>query len=331
MSDRALTVAGILAITADFLAKKDPSCPRLEAELLLGRVLGLKRVSLYVNFERLLSEAEIGQYRELVRRRAAHEPVAYILGQKEFYGLELSVTPDTLIPRPETEHLVDEALRLLKEAAEGPAREPDLPPGEDPESEDDGEHPKAPAPAPAREPETVPGQARPVPEPLVADIGTGSGAIALALLSSHPSLRVEATDVDPKALAVASLNAKKLGLDARVAFHEGDLAAPLAGKSLDLVCANLPYVPDRDMDSLAPTVALYEPPLALRGGPEGLDLIARLLSSVRPLLREEGFVLLEIWPDSLAKVQALAAQAGLTPMAPVLDYSKKARIFVAQA
>jgi release factor glutamine methyltransferase len=381
MTDRVWTVAEILATTTEFLAKKDPSSPRLEAELLLGRVLKLNRVNLYVNFARNLTPEEISAYRELVRRRGGREPVAYILGHKEFYGLNLAVTPATLIPRPETEHLVDEALRLLRKGTQAEKKPTegldttqnvdlgDLPPEATPSAEtdeandpedtgDDSPNPdtagastgaksvtgagagaiaentprvvqKAPATAqkPAREPVPVPGQE---PSRLVADVGTGSGAIALALLSSLPNLRVVATDVNPKALAVAKENAKTLGLEGRVKFLEGHLAEPLAGNLFDLICANLPYIPDADLATLSPDVANFEPKLALKGGPDGLDLIAPLIASVKPLLKEGGHLLLEIWPDTVPKLNRLALDAGLLPLEPLLDYSKKPRIFVAK-
>ncbi|MDR0356287.1 MAG: peptide chain release factor N(5)-glutamine methyltransferase [Deltaproteobacteria bacterium] len=293
MSEKTWTVADILAVSADFLAKKDPSSPRLEAELLLSQVLKLNRVSLYVNFERVLSPAEVGQYRELIRRRGQHEPVAYILGEKEFYNLKLAVTKDTLIPRPETEHLVDEALRLLKGNMA-------------PDGEDRPEKPQA------------------------ADVGCGSGAIGLALVSAHKGVRVSATDISAQALAVARGNAERLKLGARMEFFEGDLAAPLAGRSFDLICANLPYIPDAEMTTLPPDVANFEPSSALKGGPEGTDLIERLLPQAKELLKPGGHVLLEIWPRSLERVTALALDGGFTPLEPVVDYAQHDRIFVAQ-
>jgi release factor glutamine methyltransferase len=295
MPERTFTVAEILAITTDFLAKKDPSCPRLEAELLLSEIIKLNRVNLYVNFERVLTASEVNSYRELVKRRGNHEPVAYILGHKEFYKLDLKVTPATLIPRPETEHLVDEALRLIKESSN--------------ESTDALELPEA---------------------PLAADIGTGSGAIALALLSAHPKLRVEATDISPEALEVARDNAKTLMFEDRITFHLGHLAEPLAGHCFNLICANLPYIPDNELGTLAPDVSLFEPKLALEGGPEGLNLIENLLTEVKPLLKDGGHLLLEIWPDTVPKLQQLTLSAGLVPLEPILDYSKKPRIFVAK-
>ncbi|MDR1657242.1 MAG: peptide chain release factor N(5)-glutamine methyltransferase [Deltaproteobacteria bacterium] len=287
MPEKIWTVANILATTADFLGKKDQSCPRLEAELLLSKVLDLKRVQLYINFERVLTEAELTSYRQLVLRRRSFEPVAYILGQKEFYGLELTVTSDTLIPRPETEHLVDEALRLLKQGA--------------------------------------------CDAPKTADIGCGSGAIAIALAKNNAQVSVEAVDISAEALKIAEKNAHAHQLTDRITFRLGDLAKPLAGMSFDLICANLPYIPDAALKTLAPTVANYEPLLALAGGPEGIDLISRLLKTAPELLKPGGYILLEIWPDSLGLVTASAKAAGLKPLEPVLDYSKKNRIFVAQA
>jgi release factor glutamine methyltransferase len=316
MPERSWTVAEILATTTDFLGKKDPSCPRLEAELLLSRILKLNRVSLYLNFERVLTPPEIAAYRVLVRRRGNHEPVAYILGQKEFYKLPLKVTPATLIPRPETEHLVDEALRFLRQECHSAAT-------------DDSKLGEAKDEAPDESKDFGQDNA-PKENPLAADVGTGSGAVALALLSSHPTLKVVATDISPEALEVAKENAKTHKLIDRVTFLQGHLSEPLAGRVFDLICANLPYIPDADMATLAPDVAMFEPKLALSGGPDGLDLIAAFLANVKPLLKVGGHLVLEIWPDSVVKLHELARSAGLEPQEPVLDLSMKARIFVAK-
>ncbi|MDR1486876.1 MAG: peptide chain release factor N(5)-glutamine methyltransferase [Deltaproteobacteria bacterium] len=285
MADKTWNVADILATTADFLAKKNPSSPRLEAELLLSEVLGLKRVQLYINFERILTTSEVDAYRELVRRRAAREPIAYILGRKEFYKLDLTVSPSTLIPRPETEHLVDEAIRILKRLNLAQAK--------------------------------------------VADIGCGSGAIALALASNLPQITVSAVDISAEALEVAEQNAKKHNLAERIRFFAGDLTEPLVGERFDVICANLPYIPHEEMANLAPDVALFEPKSALDGGVDGLEPIQKLLTNVTDFLSPQGHLLLEIWPSSIGKLQELAGRFGLNPQEPVLDYSKKPRIFVA--
>jgi release factor glutamine methyltransferase len=416
MSERTWKVAEILATTTDYLAKKDPSSPRLDAELLLSRVLKLNRVNLYVNFERVLTPQEIVSYRELVRRRGNHEPVAYILGHKEFYKLDLRVNASTLIPRPETEHLVDEALRLLRKGTKDEKKpiegldtiqtvfeeeeqklpedtyddtfdenfdeiddDVDNPAGLDnlaakqtpplaqakplppeppsasakplsPERPITPARPSAPAntlpparpSAPANTlPQTRPSSpAKPLPpeeesqspQPTLwaADIGTGSGAIALALLSAHRTLKVVASDISPEALNVAKQNALNHKLENRVNFVQGNLTEPFGDRRFDIVCANLPYIPDADLANLSPDVANFEPMLALKGGPQGLDLIAPLISSVKRILKDNGYLLLEIWPETLPQINELAQAAGLVPSSPILDYSKKARVFVAQ-
>ncbi len=282
------TVGRLLSATAEFLAGKGSATPRLDAELLLARVLALTKVQLYVGFERLVEPAELDRYRELVRRRAQHEPVAYILGEKEFYGLKLKTTPAALIPRPETELLVDEALRLAKKHWPEEALQ-------------------------------------------VADIGCGGGAIALALARELPKAEILAVDLSAEALALARTNAQDLGLAERLAFFEGDLAAPLAGRRFHLVCANLPYVPDSEMAGLMPDVGGHEPHLALNGGPEGLALIRRLLKDAPGLLHPGGRVLLEIWPGSLAALTASAAQFNLTVEGVLRDLAGHQRVAVLAA
>ncbi len=279
-------VGRLLATTTAFLRDKGSATPRLDAELLLSRVLKMTKVQLYVNFERDLGDGELGDYRELVRRRARHEPVAYILGSREFYGLELKTTPAALIPRPETEHLVDEALRLAR----------DLWPGE---------------------------------AVAAADIGCGTGAIALALAKNLKPAEVAAVDLSPDALNLARENAAALHLADRVTFHQGDLLAPLAGQDFHLVCANLPYIPTAEMAGLMPDVGQHEPRQALDGGPAGLTPIIRLLETVAAHLRPQGRVLLEIWPDSLPRLLAEADRLALIPDGEVIrDLAGHARVVV---
>lgn len=278
-------VGRLLTTTASFLKEKGCACPRLDAELLLSRVLSMSKVQLYVNFDRALNQPELDEYRELVRRRCRHEPVAYILGRREFYGLALKTTPAALIPRPETEHLVDEALRLAREL--WPGRELAL-----------------------------------------ADLGCGSGAIALALAKNLPSAEIAAVDLSPEALALARENAAALGLAERVTFVPGDLLAPLAGRRFHLICANLPYIPTPEMAGLMPDVGLHEPHLALDGGPRGLSLIERLLESAPDHLEDQGRLLLEIWPDSLAELEGLAGSLGYRLDEPIRDLAGFNRIVV---
>lgn len=278
-------VGRLLVTTASFLKDKGCASPRLDAELLLSRVLKMSKVQLYVNFERALSQPELDEYRELVRRRCRHEPVAYILGQREFYSLPLKTRPAALIPRPETEHLVDEALRLAREL--------------------------------------WPGQAL-----ALADLGCGSGAIALALAKNLPTAEIAAVDISPEALELARENASALNLAQRVDFHQGDLLAPLSGRRFQLICANLPYIPSEEMARLMPDVGLHEPHLALDGGPRGLSLIARLLETAPDHLADQGRLLLEIWPDSLPELESLAGSLGYKLDEPIRDLAGFNRIVV---
>lgn len=285
-ASEAWLVGRLLATTTSFLGGKGSSTPRLDAELLLCRVLKMPKVQLYVNFERIMTQAELDEYRDLVRRRAKHEPVAYILEHKEFYGLKLKTTPAALIPRPETEHLVDEARRLVKE----------LWPDE--------------------------------PSLTAADIGCGSGAIALALAKNLPQARVAAVDISPAALDLARINATALELADRISFHQGSLLEPLAELSFHLVCANLPYIPTGEMAGLMPDVGLHEPHLALDGGPDGLTLIEKLLDLAPPRLQPRARILLEIWPSSLPGLEKAAAARGLALLDTVRDMAGHNRIAV---
>jgi release factor glutamine methyltransferase len=232
------SVADVLRDATSTLAGAGSGTPRLDAELLLAEVLGVDRSSLIVDARAEVDVDSLGRFDALVARRAASEPVAYILGRKGFRRIELFVDRRVLIPRPETELLVEVGL-------------------------------------------TLPRGSR------VVDVGTGSGAVALALKDERPDLRVVGTDVDPAALAVARSNGIHLGLD--VSFVEGDLLDGVPGR-FDAVLANLPYVAAGA--ELPPDVALYEPTRALFAGADGLDVIRRLVaqaSDVPLLALEVGF------------------------------------------
>ncbi len=236
------TIATLLETSAGYLRGKGSSSPRLDAELLLAETLGLERIRLYTEFDRPLAAGEVDSFRLLIARRAAHEPVAYILGRAHFRRLELEVRPAVLIPRPETEELVEAALDLLRRR----------PPWRDKSS----------------------------PACLIADVGTGSGAIALALAQEggHPVL---ATDLHAEALAVAARNAAAVGVEALVELKETDLLAGVPAASLHLVVSNPPYVTSGDMALLAPDIRMFEPETALEAGPDGLAVIRRLAARSR--------------------------------------------------
>jgi release factor glutamine methyltransferase len=248
--------------------------PNLDAEVLLAHALGWTRDELYRQ-----PRAEVGtQQRELylsyVRRRARHEPVAYITGVKQFYGLTFQVTPDVLIPRPETELLVELALDAARRRDPGCQSKPD---------------------------DSVAGGG----EPLLADVGTGCGAVAIALAVNLPQVRIIATDVSSRALGVARRNATSHGVAKRVALVRGDLLEPLSQRT-DIVVANLPYIADHEFPHLPPDVRDYEPRAALRGGETGTEVIEGLLTQTPRRLAEGGTVLVEIGHAQARRVCAAA-------------------------
>ncbi len=220
----AATVRDALGAAVDGLAAAGVDAPRLDAELLLGEAMGCERAALVAESGAEVPAAAGRRFGELVRRRLRREPVAYILGRKGFRDVELTVDRRVLVPRPETELLVELALEL-----------------------------------------------RPAS---VLDVGTGSGAIALAIADELPGCDVTATDTSPGALEVARANAERLGLAERVCFLEGTL--PEDG-CFDLILANLPYVAERDWPSLQPEVTQWEPREALLAGPDGLDAYRALI------------------------------------------------------
>ena len=261
----------LVARAVPYLAQHGATSPRLDAELLLAEALGCTRMDLYLQFERPLSSDEVDRYRALCRRRAGGEPVAYIRGLREFMTLTLVITPAVMIPRPETEILVEAALKRLEQLL----------------SEAGGKR-----------------------QPRVLDVGTGSGAIALAVAAQRPDYRVVATDVSAEALEVARLNVERLEMQDRVDLRQGDLVDGVDGP-FDLVLANLPYIDPDWPDAVTAEVANSEPKQALFGGRDGLELIGRLLPEL-PLLAPGGVAMLEFDPRQRDALLARAAPIGRT-------------------
>jgi release factor glutamine methyltransferase len=263
MSDREtpLTWGDALAWGMETLRQASILSPKLDASVLLAHVLDVPRTAVLAYPERALLPDQLARYHDCIALRASGEPVAYLTGHKEFMGLDLLVDPRVLVPRPETELVVEAALQLVAERL-----------GELPEEEDLTEELQ--------------------PDLLAADIGTGSGAIAVALAALEPRIgRIFAIDVSDGALAVARHNADRLAVSDRIAWLRGDLLDPLP-MPVDLIVANLPYV-SADPADVQPGVARYEPHIALFAGADGLDLIRRLIASAPGKLRPGGALVLE--------------------------------------
>ncbi len=238
-----------------------------ETDWLLASVLGVPSHVLILEGERAVSVFQAEQVWPLLRRRAAREPIQYLLGTQEFRGLEFTVTPDVLIPRSETELLVEATLRAVAG----------------------------------------------VNEPVIADVGTGSGCIAVAVACECPGATLYALDRSGGALSVARSNAIRHGMGARIRFIQADLLEVFGVASagaFDVIVSNPPYIPERDVETLQPEVARYEPRLALAAGPDGLDFYHRILRDASPLLKPGGHLILELGYGQSDAVTQMAQQSG---------------------
>ena len=265
------TVIRLLKWTTDFFRKRGSESPRLEAEVLLAHALNCTRIELYTAFGTEPDAAQKDSFRGMVKRRGDGVPVAYLVGYREFYSLRLEVNPAVLIPRPETEHLVIEALDRAKAFAQIPLNRPLR----------------------------------------IVDVGTGSGAIAIAvakhIASAYPAgAHFTAIDVSADALAVAKKNAQSNGVSEQITFETGNLLSSIpAEPSLDLVLSNPPYVSEAEFAELSPTVRDHEPKLALVSGEHGTELIQPLIEQAADRLHPGGQLIIELSPmiaDAVAKI-----------------------------
>ena len=235
--------------------------PRLEAEVMAMNVVKMFRHDIFAQQEMELGDQQEQELAEIVERRLKREPLAYILGYREFYGVNLLVTPAVLIPRPETETLVEHALYMSLMGME-------------------------------------------TTELVIADVGTGTGAIAISLAIHLPAARIYALDISDDVLDVASYNIRAHNVSDRITLGKGDLLEPLP-EPVDMLVANLPYIPSTRISSLQPEVQ-KEPRSALDGGADGLDLVRRLLTQAAAKLKEHGVILLEMDPEQIPVVEELA-------------------------
>lgn len=244
----------------------------LDARLLTGHVLGLDLTGMITAAQRRLTQDESARLEDFARRRLAGEPVARIVGEKEFWGLPLQLVPATLVPRPDTETVVELALELLRAGGS-------------------------------------------LDRPLrIADLGTGTGAILLALLSELPAATGTGTDISEAALQTATANAARAGLSERAAFIACDYASGLSGR-FDLIVSNPPYIRSADIGSLAPEVRNHDPLAALDGGADGLDAYRALVPQAASLLAPGAALVVEAGAGQSGQIQALMVAAGLTPAA----------------
>lgn len=278
------TVKRILEWTTAHLEKHGSESPRLEAEILLAHARRCERIQLYTRYEEELTDPERAIMRDLVTRRSKREPVAYLVGYREFYSLKFKVTPDVLIPRPDTETLVMEALDV----------------------------------------------ARPLREPRVLDLCTGSGAIAIAFAANHLKAQVTATDISPAALAIASENAARHKVADRIQFREGSLLGALGGSTekFDLILSNPPYVTTAELQTLDPDVRQYEPHLALDGGEDGLDLVRTIIRDARRYLKSDGHLYIEMDPAQVeATLAFVRAETDFKTARFIKDSAGRPRVF----
>lgn len=271
------SVLKVLRWTAGYLGEKGVDGARLDAELLLCDLLGLDRVGLYLNYDRPLEASELAAFRERVGRRARREPLQYILGETEFWSLTFRVSPAVLIPRADTEVLVEEALARVKDPVQ------------------------------------------------ILDVGTGSGAIAVALAHDLPASGVKALDISPEALAIAGENARLNGVQDRVECVQGDLYQLPAGP-YGLIVSNPPYIPARDIEGLMPEVRDFEPRSALDGGDDGLNCYRALAHQAPALLLAGGWFLCEVGQGQAADVEELLRQQGFEEVFNRADYAGIPRV-----
>jgi release factor glutamine methyltransferase len=278
------TVGRLVGWTTEWLAARGSDSPRIDAEVLLAHVRGCPRIALYTAFDTAVGEAERGRFRELVKRRGDGEPVAYLVGSKEFFSLPLAVTKAVLVPRPETEGLVVRALDLCKDQG--------------------------------------------LAAPRIADVGTGSGAIAVALARHLPGGRFVATDISSAALDVARRNAERHGVAERMTLVEGDLLDdPRAAGPFDLVVSNPPYVREDEFAALPRDVRDHEPKAALVAGPTGIEVVERLVGAAAERLVPGGWLLVEIGPTvAQAAAAAIHGHAAFEPAPTLSDLAGLPRI-----
>ena len=369
MASEVWTIKRCLDWTRDYLKDRGDERPRLSAEWLLSSVTGLTRTQLYMGFDKPLAPGELSQMHAAVVRRAKGEPLQYICGETAFRTIEVDCEPGVLIPRPETELLVEEVLKFLDsevlgEGASGARTRAALPWNAEVEaarkaeeeaaaqkaaeeavderavSGEDGSEADAVAANGIAEAAEAPEAEDPAPEePAVArvlEVGCGTGCISLSLAYERPGrISCIATDIEPRAVALATRNRDALALDAgAVDIREGNLVSPLDRSTewgtFDVLVSNPPYVPSAVMEQLPREVSAFEPALALDGGADGLDIFRRLVRAAPSMLRPNGLLACELYEGHLDQAANLCRTAGFEKVRIVRDLANRPRIILAR-
>lgn len=292
MDQKTWTIKDLLNVTSGYLRKKEIESPRLSAEILLAHQLNISRVQLYLRFDQPLHDREIAGYRSLIKRRLSGEPLQYITGTQEFWSLEFNVGPKVMIPRPESELLVEQVVSLLLKD---------------------------------RLPEKR--------NPRILDLGTGSGALAIALAQEIEGAFIWASDISGEALNLARLNAKKHGVQERIEFIQSNVWEAFQDQNpmFDVVLSNPPYIASETIDALAPEVRDYEPRVAFDGGEEGMFFIRKIITEGPGHVKPGGWILLEMDPEQTTKAFTLIEKSKYYgEKIRIKDYSRHYRVVMAQ-
>ncbi len=289
-TDPEWTIIRLLKWTTSYFESHDIDSPRIEAEILLAHALQLKRIDLYLQYDQPLSSNELSRFKDFIKRRINREPVAYIVGSKEFWSMDFLVTKDVLIPRPETEFLVETAVNLLpQDSASNPILRPKR----------------------------------------ILELGTGSGAVILALSSMRPCNLFFASDRKISAVKLAKQNATHHGLNSKISFICASWFGPFKDKRplFDMIVSNPPYIPSSVIGRLQPEIVKYEPISAIDGGKDGLLCLRHIINNAHLYLQQGGYLLLELGHDQRNDVQKIVDQcAKYENVVYTKDYSEYDRV-----
>ena len=304
-----MTVLESLQLSTDFLEKKGIESPRLNAELLLSEILKCKRLDLYLKFDQPLKENEVGIYREWIARRGKFEPLQYIIGNVEFYGLPFKVTPNVLIPRPETEILVETVINMINKKSSV-------------------------IPIPIHRERNLKDFSPALPDRNdkinILDIGTGSGNISISLAKNLDNVEIIAIDISESALSIARENAVANGVEEKIQFISADVKHYMCGNQFDVIVSNPPYVSNEEYPNLQNEILNYEPMIAVTDSNDGLDLYRTIAERAKILLKSNGKIFLEVGKDQSKYVVDILEKNDFVNIYFVKDYQQIDRVVVGE-